>query len=424
MSILIKNVLFGNTHRDILISGNKISRIALDIDEAAEKIIDGTDKAIVPGFFNAHTHAAMTLMRGYADDMKLMDWLENEIWPLEAVLTPKDVYWGTRLAVLEMIKSGTTFFTDMYYQFDQVAKATDEMGIRAMAGSVIFDMFNDEMKKAVPGKIERDFEISQKYDNIHFSLAPHAIYTVSGETLKYVKEFSDANDVPIHIHLSETEFEVSECKRNNSGMTPVEYLNSLGILSEKVIAAHCLHLTDNDIKILADTGVKIAHNPISNMKLASGNDFRYPDLKKAGVPVAFGTDGTSSNNNLDMLETAKIAALNQKDKSGDPTVLPADDAMAMLSETCEEFTGLKTGKIEEGYLADFNLVNLRRHDMIPNHNYISNLIYSANGSAVDTVICDGKIVMENCIVPGEDEIFDTVPKIVQELIKRKNEKQR
>lgn len=421
MKTLIKGVQLREEKVDILINNNKIDQVSTTIDSYADEIIDGKNKAAVPGFFNAHTHAAMTLMRGYADDMKLMEWLENEIWPLEAALTKEDVYWGTRLACTEMIKSGTTCFIDMYYHFQEVAKAVQDAGIRAVAASVIFDNFDESIKKTIPAKVESDFEKASQFPNVAFSLAPHAIYTVSSDTLKWVNKFSEKNNLPVHLHLSETEFEVEECKRNY-GATPVEYLKNIGVLSDKVIAAHCLHLTDDDIKILADYEVKIVHNPISNMKLASGNDFRYMDLRDAGVKIAIGTDGTSSNNNLDMLESVKIAALNQKDKNSDPTIFTAEDGIKLLTETAESFTGLKTGKIESGYLADINLVNLFRADMLPNHNYISNLIYSANGAAVDTVICNGKILMQDCQVPDEEKIYTNFQNTVDNLLKRKKKR--
>ncbi len=417
MSILIKNIQLYEKKVDIYIEDNKFKTIGRNLSIQAEKVINGTNLAACPSFFNAHTHAAMTLMRSYSDDMKLMDWLQNAIWPLEAKLTTIDVYWGTKLAVLEMIKSGTTIFADMYYYFDEIAKVSEEMGLRSLVSTTVFDHFDKDLAEQVKASVLKDYEISLKYPHTIFTPAPHSIYTVSTDTLRWVADFSKSNDMITHIHLSETETEVQECLKNH-GVTPVKYLAKIGFLTNKTIAAHCLHLTDDDINILADYDVKIAHNPISNMKLASGKVFRYEDMKKAGLTIAIGTDGTASNNNLDMLESAKFASLHQKVQSGDPTVMPADEVFKMLTETAEVFTGLKIGKIEEGYLADMCLVKLNTPEMMPNHNYISNLIYSANGNAVDTVICNGKIVMEDRNVPSEQEVYDNLPKIVESLINR------
>lgn len=418
MKLLIKNILLDDKDTDILIVNNTISKISNNIIAPNAEIIDGKDKAVIPSFFNGHNHAAMTLFRGYADDMHLFPWLEQKIWPNEAKLTENDVYWGTKLAALEMIKSGTTSFVDMYFFYNGVAKAIDEMGIRGIITPAIFDFFDEAKAKLVQKRVEKLFSQQAKYsERVTFSLGPHAIYTVSKNHLIWLRDFAKANDLVFNIHLSETSKEVADCKKEY-GVSPVKYLYDMGVLNEKSILAHCLYISDEDIKIIAETGAKVVHNPVSNMKLATGRNFRYTDLKNAGVKIALGTDGPASSNNLDMTEAAKIASINQKEEFGDPTLLPAGEAFSLITETAEDFTGLKLGKIKEGYLADIALVNLRRPDMMPNHNYKSNLIYSGNGDSIDTLICDGKILMKNRKVEGEEEIYDNIPKIVKNWLGR------
>jgi len=418
MSILIKQVLFNNKIIDLFIEHDEITQISDFIDRHADRTIDGKNHAIIPTFFNGHTHAAMTLFRGYADDMPLFPWLQHKIWPNEAKLTEEDVYWGTKLACLEMLKSGTTMFIDMYFFYESVYRAIDEIGLRAIITPAIFDFFDPLKAKAVQNKIE---ELHKNYSSknamIKFSLGPHAIYTVSKPHLIWLRDFAKANDLFFHIHLSETEKELNDCLKEH-GQSPVAYLNEYGILNEKVIAAHCLHLSDDDISILSNNGVKVVHNPVSNMKLSSGHKFRYEDLKKSGVKIAIGTDGSASSNNLDLLEHVKIAALNQKNQTLDPTILPADEAFQLITESAEWFTGEKIGKIEVGYKADLALVNLRNPEMLPNHNYISNLVYSGNGNVIDTVLCNGKILMENRKTEFEEEIYNKIPEIVEKWLLR------
>jgi 5-methylthioadenosine/S-adenosylhomocysteine deaminase len=418
MRILIKNTETDHSKKDILIEGNKIARIEKHIETPADKVIDGTRKAVVPGMFNGHTHAAMTLMRGYADDMPLMPWLEEKIWPLEAKLTEEDVYRGAKLACLEMIKTGTTTMVDMYHHFPATANAVDEMGIRCMLTHAGFDFGKPDMveeyKKTVQSQLEKMAGYS---DRINYALGPHAIYTVSADLLKWVADFARHNGLNIHTHLSETKGEVENALKN-FGMRPVHYLKKVGLLGPNLSLAHCLYLDDDEIKILADNGCQVVHNPASNLKLASGNKFRSADFKKAGVTVCLGTDGTCSGNNLDMYETMKLAALTGKVAWNDPTIWSAEETFAIATETVETVTGLKAGKIEEGYLADLSLVNLNVPEMTPNFNLISNLVYSANGNVVDTVICDGKVLMENRHVPGEEEIMEKAAQVAFDLAKR------
>jgi 5-methylthioadenosine/S-adenosylhomocysteine deaminase len=418
MSILIKNIELNATKQDILIEGNIISKISTSIEFPADKIIDGTGKAAVPGLVNGHTHAAMTLMRGYADDMPLMPWLEQKIWPLEQKLTEEDVYWGAKLACLEMIKTGTTLMVDMYHYFNGTARAADEMGIRAMLTFAGFDFNNPEFAELFKSNIEKYINNLPAYSNrIEFAMGPHAIYTVSTNLMVWIKDFAKVNGLRITTHLSETTDEVNNSIKTY-GMRPVHYLNSIGFLGANVSLAHCIHLEDDEIKLLADNGCQVVHNPASNLKLVSGNRFRYSDLKKAGVTVGIGTDGACSGNNLDMYEAMKLASLNGKLAWDDPTIWNADETFAAATEVAEAITGFRTGKIKEGFLADISLVDLNRPEMTPNFHLISNLVYSANGSVVDTVICDGKVLMENRHVPGEEEIMRKANEVAHDLVNR------
>jgi 5-methylthioadenosine/S-adenosylhomocysteine deaminase len=411
MSILIKNVLLDNKKQDVFIEGNLIKKIGDNIGDKADKTIDGKQKAILPSFVNAHTHSAMTLMRGYADDMGVLEWLEKKIWPLEAKLTEEAVYWGTKLACLEMIKSGTTFFNDMYWHFHGTARAVEDMGIRAAISAVFIDLFNKEKAREQIKASEKLFKEVKKYSNrISFALGPHAIYTVSEESLRWAKEFADQHNLLIHIHLSESKNEVKDCIKKHR-VRPVEYLESIGFLGPNVIAAHAIWLETQEIDILAEHNVKIAHNPTSNMKHASGI---LPYKKMRGkLKITIGTDGAGSNNNLDMFEEMKFASMLQKVTTGDPTIMPAREIYDMATINGAEAFNLNCGEIKEGKLADLMLIDLNNINLNPSHNLISNIVYSANGSSVDTVICDGKILMQGRVVEGEMEIMKEANKIAK-----------
>lgn len=418
MSILIKQALVGGKKQDLYIEGNVIKKIGANLRDKAEHKIDGRKKAVIPSFFNSHTHAAMTLFRGYADDMHLQDWLETKIWPLEGKLTEKDVYWGSKLACLEMIKSGTTFFNDMYWHWHATAKAVEEMGIRAAVSAVFIDLFD---QKKASEQIKRNLQLyreSKSYSSrVIFSLGPHAIYTVSKESLQWTKDFCDENNCLIHIHLSETKKEVDDCLGKHR-KRPVEYLSGIGFLGPRVVACHSVWLDSKEIALLARNKVKVVHNPTSNMKLAVGEVFPYEQLKKSKVAMLLGTDGCASNNNLDMLEEMKIAAILQKFKSNDPTMMTAAEIFEMATLNAAQSFAINAGEIKEGRLADLLLIDLKNVQLSPNHNLISNLVYSANGSCVDTTICDGKILMQDKLVQGEEEIIEMAEKVASSLVAR------
>ena len=395
------------------LEGNRITEIGET--RRADVTIDGRGKALLPGFVNAHTHAAMTLFRGYADDMELQAWLSQRIWPAEAKLTPDDIYWGTKLACLEMIKSGTTCFNDMYFHMDRAAQAVAEMGIRGVLSEGFIDLNNAERAESEFRKARRVVQAMEAMRNPRVvpALGPHAIYTVSEDSLLAMKRWANEKGYRIHIHLSETKAEV-DGSRKDRGTTPPEYLGALGILGPNVVAAHCCWVDDAEIRTLARHGVKVAHCPVSNMKLATGRAMPWGAMHRAGVTVSLGTDGAASNNSLDMFQTMKAAALLHKFADG-PTVATAKEVFHAATAGGAASLGLDAGTIEVGKLADLILIDAQRPELTPMHDLVSNVVYAATGDCVDTVICDGRLVMEGRRVPGEAEILEKAAGIAARL---------
>lgn len=407
---------------DIAIEGNVIKEVGLNLTEKYSdyEVIDGKDTLTMPGLINCHTHAAMVLLRSYADDMELMDWLKNAIWPREAHLNADDIYWGTMLAILEMIKSGTTTFADMYFFMDQVARAVEETGIRA---SLCKGMIG------VGEKGENDLNVSEELvkeyhgkadGRINCFLGPHAPYTCPPDYLKRVIELSDKLGVGIHIHLSETLTEVANIEKQY-GLRPVQLMESIGLFENRhVVAAHCVALSEKDIEILAKHQVGIAHNPESNMKLASGVA-PIPELLRKGALVGIGTDGASSNNNLDMFGEMRSCALLHKVTEMNPTVIPAYSVLEMATINGAKVLGLNNvGEIKEGNKADLIMIDLHKAHLTPLHDLAANLVYSAHGSDVKNVIIDGKLIMKDQEILSFDEerVLHEAQRLGQDLIKR------
>ena len=404
----------------IVIEDNIIADMGSGEAETAgyDLVIDGENRVVLPGFINTHTHAAMTLLRSYADDLPLMEWLETKIWPLEDKLTAEDIYWGTMLAIVEMIKSGTTTFADMYFYMDEVAKAVESSGIRACLSRGMVGV-GPQSEQAITDSINLvDKWHNQGDGRITIMLGPHAPYTCPPEYLQRVAALASELKVGIHIHVAETSGEVADTVREY-GKTPVKLLQDAGLFENHVLAAHCVHLSDDDITILAESGAGIAHNPESNMKLASGIA-PVPKLLAAGIPVALGTDGASSNNNLDMLQEMRTCALLHKVNSMDPTVLPAYKALEMATVNGAQALGLdnQIGKLQKGYKADMIIINLEAAHQIPRYDIVANLVYAGQASDVDTVIIDGKIVMKNrqIVTLNEAEVINKVKKIAARLM--------
>ena len=426
-SILIKNalILSPNTNfknkQSILIKDNLIAEISSQIDESnASKIIDATGKIVIPGLINTHTHLSMTLFRGLADDLSLDSWLNDHIWPMEANLNGDFCYIGALLGAVELIKSGTTTFSDMYFYMEDVARAIDEAGIRAVLSYGMIDFGYEEKRK---NEIKANLELFEACDGmadgrIKVFFGPHSPYTASEELLIKVRELADEYNMGIHIHVSETQKEIEDVS-SQKGLRPFEYLDKIGFLGPDVVAAHSVWLSDNEIEIIKKNNVKISHNPCSNMKLASGVA-PVSKLIENDICVSIGTDGASSNNNLDLIEELKTASLLQKVSTLDPKVLNSDEAIAMGTIKGAEALGLESeiGSIEVGKKADIILIDTNSANMVPDSSSLSsNIIYSANGSNVDTTICDGKILMENkkLVVLDEEEIYKKARQAIKEL---------
>jgi len=427
MKILIQNVILDGlqpTHHppkgplkiDIFIEENKIKKIGKNLNLRADEKIDARgEKAVLPGLINCHTHAAMTLFRGYGDDLPLKEWLEKKIWPLEIKLTEEDIYWGTKLACLEMIKSGTTCFNDMYWYGEAVIEAAKEMGLRAMVGPLIID-FDKRGSKENFEKIYRNFK-SEKLDSIRLAVAPHSIYAVSKRNLIWAKNFAKNNKLILHTHLSETEKEVRDCLKKYE-MRPVECLEKIGFLNKNCILAHSIWLNDKEINILAKRKCSVVYNPCSNMKLASGI-FPYKKLKEAGVNITLGTDGVASNNSLDMFLEMKFGSLLQKHKEKDPTIAPAKEIFQIATKNGAKTLKIDAGEIKIGKFADLILIDLNKIYFSPGHNFISDLVYSASGDCVSDLICNGKILMRERKIEGEEKIKKEATKRAKNLTKLK-----
>ena len=399
MNTLIKNamVLFSDgtvKESDIAVAGDIIQEVGVISQEFhADTVIDAKNKLALPGFINAHTHASMTLLRNYADDMNLMDWLTKEIWPIEAKMQEDDIYWGAMLAAVEMIKSGTTAFVDMYGpNMEKVADAVDVSGMRAVLSRGIIGVADGDKK------LEENISLYHDYHNacdgrITVMFGPHALYTCSPDFLKKVAKEAEKVGAEIHIHMSETMGEVENCLKDY-GKRPFAHVESTGLFELGTLAAHCVWLDDEDIEIIKRHDVRIAHNPGSNMKLASGVA-PVQRLLDEGVCVALGTDGASSNNNLDMLQEIQLAALLGKVHTLDPLNVSAWSAVQMGTMNGAKAVGISDiGRIEAGCKADIILMSMQGADWYPRHNLIAHLAYGANSSAVDTVMVNGKLLME------------------------------
>lgn len=428
MKTLIKNgnVLFVDKNSDfvevtdVVINGSKISYIGNVEDEKEyDKIIDATNKLVMPGFINMHTHIPMSYYRSYSDDMLLFDWLES-IWKTEDLLNSEEIYYGTMLGISELIKSGTTCFNDMYTFGSTIAKAAENAKFRAVIGHTLMDK-----ERAAQGEnfgVSR--ELFKKYhessnDRIRTIIGAHAIYTISEEYLKEIIDFAKEMETKIHIHISESKEELENCIKQH-GKSPVEYLNDLGFFELDVLAAHCVHLSDNDIKILREKGIHVLYNPISNLKLANGFA-RIVDMKNEGINISLGTDSCGSNNNLSMFEEIKTAAIVNKGLTNNPTSLPAIEVIRMATINGAKALGIddKVGSIKVGKNADITIIDLNKTHLRPTHNIVSLIVYAMQSSDVDTVLVDGNILMENrkLLTINENEVLRNIDKCINRLMK-------
>ncbi|MEM2588098.1 MAG: amidohydrolase [Candidatus Bathyarchaeia archaeon] len=395
--------------------------------------IDAGGKVVMPGLINTHQHAAMSLLRGYADDYPLKEWLERWVWPLERHMTGYDIYVGALLTAVESVMGGTTTVNTMYhYMVDyNEAMALAEVGLRGVVGHVCFSWRKEHDKRALEDLARRWHR--KAGGRIRVSVDPHAPYTVDPEYMRELRALTrelneryGSVDAPIiwHIHLAETVDEAQKIKDSFGITIPdgvVDYVDSLGVLAGDVVAAHCVHLTPRDIEILSLRNVKVAHNPISNMKLASGIS-PIPGLLRAGVTVALGTDSPCSNNSADMFEVMKFAALLHKGVNGNPTLLPAEVTlrMATVNGARALLWDNEIGSIEVGKKADIIIVNFRSPHLWPIYNEISHLVYAAKASDVETVIINGQIIMENREIKtvNVEEVMEKAKKAQEKLIER------
>jgi 5-methylthioadenosine/S-adenosylhomocysteine deaminase len=403
VSLAIVNATLDGERMRMRIEDGMIARLGSRIRARdGDEVIDAGGMAIVPGLVNGHTHAAMTLFRGYGDDLPLMRWLQDVIWPAEARLTDEDVYWGTRLACLEMIRTGTVRFWDMYWHPGATVRAVEDAGIRATVAGPLFDVGDAAGDDGIPQMAERGLEeIGVRRPLIAPALGPHAIYTVSEAGLRWIGEASIERDLPIHIHLSETEDEVVRCVADH-GVRPAEYLDRLGVLGPRTVLAHGVWLDESELALIAERGATVVTNPVANLKLAIGRIFPYRAARRHGIPIGLGTDGAGSNNSLDLLQDLKVLALLQKHEARDPSVLPAEDTWRIATGQTAPLLG-GSGRIAEGEPADFLLVR-RDTPELGVGDFTADLVYAASGSVVDTTVVDGRVLMRGGAVEGTEEV--------------------
>ena len=404
--ILLQHVLLQDRRVDILVDGGRIAQISAQPLECPDgQKVDCSEKAVIPGFTNLHTHAAMVLLRGIHEDLTLYDWLHN-IWKIEAKIDGDFIYWGTKAACLEMIKSGTTTFNDQYWFAPHARKAAVEMGIRPVVSFVFLDGNNPEMAARQRDACERLYQRTLEWgEESQFSISIHSVYTVSKENIVWAAEFARRHGLRIHLHLAETRQEYEDCKKAHGGLTPTGYFDSLGIWGPDVIAAHSLFLDPSDIEILGAHKVNCVHCINSNLKLSSGYRFRYNELRDAGANVCIGTDGAASSNNLDILEHMKNTALLQKAWRESPVEMPLGELMDCATVNPARALGLDSGFIREGAWADLSLINLNNSYFLSPGSVAANLVYAAHSDVISDVMVRGRWVMQNRIVPGEEEIL-------------------
>lgn len=423
--LLIKNIELLHTPngemQNIAVEDNKIVYVGKDVPAAfaADEIVDGKGKLATAGMVNTHGHVSMTLLRSYADDMALMDWLQNKIWPIEDKMDANDIYWGAMLGIVEMLKGGTTCFADMYAFMEDVARACAETGIRANLSRGLIGVAPDkDVKLAENTVLAKNW---QGYDNgrIRITYGPHAPYTCPVDYLEKVIAEAAANKAEIQMHLCETKFEVDTVVKEH-GMTPIQLMDKLGMFELGTIAAHCVHLTDEDMDIMAAKHVRVAHNPQSNLKLASGIA-PVAAMLNNGICVGLGTDGASSNNNLDMLEECRAAAMLHKATTFDPLVVPAKKAWEMATVDGAKTLGFAdTGLLEAGQQADIVLWDMHKPYWYPRHNKLSQLVYAASSTDADTVFVAGKKVVEagKLLTFDEEKIYAEAEACTRKLLNK------
>jgi 5-methylthioadenosine/S-adenosylhomocysteine deaminase len=398
--LAIQGALLDGAPVGVRCAGGLIAALGPDVaPEPGDETIDAAGAPLVAPLINGHTHAAMTLFRGSGGDLPLMPWLRERIWPVEAKLDDEDVYWGARLACAEMIRTGTTHFWDMYWRPQATARAVADAGLRATIGAPLFDADGtvERMRASALASLE---VLASQPATISPALAPHSIYTVSEDSLRWIAELGAEHELPVQIHLSETAHEVEECIAAH-GVRPAAYLDRLGMLNERTVLAHGVWLDHEELALVAERGATVVSNPVANMKLAVGGVFPHPAARAAGVAVGLGTDGAGSNDSLDLLADLKVFALAQKHAAADPTAIDAEEAWAVATGARAPLLG--AGKLAVGEPADFLLLAPGSPELGIGE-LTAGLVYAASGSVVDTTVVAGRVLMRGGIVPGLEEI--------------------
>ena len=425
MGIVLKNILalLPEDDRDVIretdiyIEGSRIVSVGKRPEGFSEdRVIDGKDRLAIPGLVNCHTHSYMSFMRNVADDLSFMDWLFGTIDPIEQQMTDEDTYWGACLAIIEMMKSGTTCFNDMQMNIHQTTRAVKESGMRAVISRGLVGSGNDEAGRMRLNQAYEERDAAADCDRLTFMLGPHAPYTCDDGFMRIVSEEAKKNNMRIHVHLSESESEIEQIKEKYH-CTPIEMAEKNGLFDVPAVAAHCVQITESDMDILRKKNVSVVTNPASNMKL--GNGFApVPEMLEKGINVCIGTDGAASNNSLNLFHEMSLLALIHKGVAKTPQCVSAKETIRIATINGAKALGLEKeiGSIEEGKKADIAILNLNTPSLTPRNNLIAGLSYSANGSEVETVIIDGKITMEERKILTMDE--ELVYKKINEIIVR------
>ena len=414
--ILLQRIQHREQVVDILVDGTRIKSISRNpLVVPGAETVDCRGKAVIPGFVNMHTHAAMILLRGIYEDLTLYDWLDN-IWKIEARLDGEFIYWATKAACLEMIRSGTTTFNDQYWFCPHTRQAAVEMGLRPVVSFIFLDSGNKELAMRQREACERLYQRTLSWEeDSQFAISIHSVYTVCKENIVWACQFARAHGLRIHLHVAETALEDADCRKAHGGLSPVQYFETLGVWGPDVIAAHALYLSEEDVEILGKHSVNCVHNINSNLKLASGFRFRYNELRDAGANVCLGTDGAASSNNLDMLEHIKNSALLQKAWRSNPAELPLREIMDCATLNGAKALGLDSGVIREGASADLSVIDLDNSYFLSPGPALANLVYAANSQVISSVMVRGKWVMREREIPSEKEILEGARKVLRQI---------
>ncbi len=406
---------------DVLVDRSAGEVLKVGDDVAADETLDATGSLIMPGLVNAHTHVAMTLLRGYADDKPLETWLREDIWPVEAGLTPEDIRIGTELGLLEFIKNGITGFADAYFAVPEIAAATADSGLRANLSHSFITIGKDEADARADA--QESLDIAREFDGaangrITTALMPHSLTTAEDEYLADFVSQARADGIRIHYHANETQSEVDPIVEGH-GVRPLEYAADHGMLTDEDFLAHCVHVDETEIELLAETGASVIHCPASNMKLASGIA-PIQKMLDAGVNVGIGTDGAASNNDLDLFDEMRDAAMIGKLAEGDARDVAAESVVRMATEGSAEAIGLPAGRVEAGGVADLAVIDFDAPHLTPVHDHVSHLAYAVRGSDVRHTICDGEVLMKNreVLTMDEDDIKRRAAEAAAALVER------